>query len=85
MHMSAYFFVYDCIFFRYRSPALFGRNGHLQTAIYGVLGHATLKRTYDQRQQVVLDDNTTITFDIFEPVKANAVPSVADVTLALVV
>lgn len=33
----------------YRPPWLWGRSGHLQTAAYGLLGHATLKRTADRR------------------------------------
>lgn len=54
-------------FFRYNPPTLWGRNGHLQTAVYGVLGHSSLKRTYDERHQVKLSDGTTVTFDVFEP------------------
>lgn len=48
---------------------IWGRNGHLQTIVYGILGHALLKRTYDKRYFIKLetDEKTTFTFDIFEP------------------
>ncbi|KAI6175035.1 Abhydrolase domain-containing protein 2-A [Aphelenchoides bicaudatus] len=66
---------------KYNPPAIFGKNGHLQTAVYGVLGHSSLKRTFNQRHQVQLPDKTTVTFDCFEPVKPH--PSGRDYTIAL--
>jgi len=66
---------------RYKPPSVWGRNGHLQTAVYGVLGHSSLKRTYDKRHQVTLPDKTVVTFDVFEPTKPH--PSEGDYTLAL--
>lgn len=61
--MSCSDFVY-----RYDPPYVWGRNGHIQTAIYGALGHSTLKRCFDRRHQVKLEDGTTVTFDVFEPI-----------------
>uniref|UniRef100_A0A915JHK9 Cytochrome P450 n=1 Tax=Romanomermis culicivorax TaxID=13658 RepID=A0A915JHK9_ROMCU len=52
---------------QYVPPFLWGRNGHLQTAFYGILGHASLFRTADKRHCVRLFDGTTVTFDVFEP------------------
>lgn len=72
---------YGTLVFRYNPPTLWGRNGHLQTAVYGVLGHASLKRTFDQRHQVQLSDGTTVTFDVFERTRAHT--SGLDYTLAL--
>jgi hypothetical protein len=50
---------------------MWGRNGHIQTATYGILGHASLKRVFDKRHFVKLADGTTVTFDVFEPTKAH--------------
>ncbi|TKR92695.1 hypothetical protein L596_007299 [Steinernema carpocapsae] len=65
----------------YNPPVLWGRNGHIQTAIYGVLGHSSLKRTFDKRHVVRLNDGTSVTFDVFEPIKPHK--SGKDYTLAL--
>jgi len=53
---------------RYIPTRLWGCNGHIQTAVYGWLGHKELKRVFDKRHLVVLDDGTTVTFDLFEPI-----------------
>ncbi|KAL3077267.1 hypothetical protein niasHS_013256 [Heterodera schachtii] len=55
----------------YTPPSIWGRNGHLQTIAYGLLGHHSLKRTFDCRHLVRLSDGTTATFDLFEPVSAH--------------
>ncbi|KAL3999122.1 Alpha/beta hydrolase family protein [Acanthocheilonema viteae] len=65
----------------YSPPLLWGRSGHLQTASYGLFGHASLIRTYDCRHVVKLSDGTSVVFDVFEPVKLH--PSKKDLTLAL--
>ncbi|EYC41142.1 hypothetical protein Y032_0580g247 [Ancylostoma ceylanicum] len=65
----------------YRPPGLWGRSGHVQTAAYGLLGHASLRRTFDRRAAVRLADGTTVTFDVFEPI--NKHKSGFDLTLAL--
>lgn len=67
--------------FRYNPPRIWGRNGHLQTAVYGVLGHSSLKRTFNERCKVQLPDKTTVTFDVFEPTKPH--PGGNDYTLTL--
>ncbi|VDL86963.1 unnamed protein product [Nippostrongylus brasiliensis] len=68
-------------FCRYRPPSLWGRSGHVQTIIYGLLGHATLRRVFDRRAAVRLSDGSTVTFDVFEPI--NKHKSGLDLTLAL--
>ncbi|PAV60675.1 hypothetical protein WR25_14433 [Diploscapter pachys] len=65
----------------YCPPSLWGRSGHIQTAAYGLLGHASLKRTYDQRVGIRLADGSTQTFDIFLPIVPHS--SGKDVTLVL--
>lgn len=58
-------------FFRYSPPLIWGRNGHIQTAAYGLLGHASLKRTYDKRHVIELSDNSSVLFDVFEPINTH--------------
>uniref|UniRef100_A0A0R3S3U3 AB hydrolase-1 domain-containing protein n=1 Tax=Elaeophora elaphi TaxID=1147741 RepID=A0A0R3S3U3_9BILA len=65
----------------YSPPLLWGRSGHLQTASYGLFGHASLIRTYDCRHVVKLSDGASVVFDVFEPVKLHR--SGKDLTLAL--
>ncbi|VDM98920.1 unnamed protein product [Thelazia callipaeda] len=65
----------------YSPPLLWGRSGHLQTASYGLFGHASLIRTYDRRHVVKLNDGSSVIFDVFEPVKFH--PSGKDITLTL--
>uniref|UniRef100_A0A914HUW3 AB hydrolase-1 domain-containing protein n=1 Tax=Globodera rostochiensis TaxID=31243 RepID=A0A914HUW3_GLORO len=55
----------------YTPPAIWGRNGHIQTMAYGLLGHHSLRRTFDNRHLLRLLDGTTATFDVFEPVCAH--------------
>ncbi|KAI6204004.1 Abhydrolase domain-containing protein 2-A [Aphelenchoides besseyi] len=53
---------------KYNPPTLYGRNGHIMTAIYGMLSHSSLsKYKCDKRHAVILEDGATITFDVFEP------------------
>uniref|UniRef100_A0A1I7ZN09 AB hydrolase-1 domain-containing protein n=1 Tax=Steinernema glaseri TaxID=37863 RepID=A0A1I7ZN09_9BILA len=65
----------------YDPPLLWGRNGHFQTAVYGILGHTLLKRSFDRRHVVRLEDSTSVTFDVFEPITAHS--SNRDYTLVL--
>jgi abhydrolase domain-containing protein 2 len=66
---------------KYNPPLIWGRNGHMQTAVYGILGHSTLKRTFDRRHAIKLEDGTTIIFDLFEPIETH--PTGNDYTLVL--
>lgn len=65
----------------YTPPSIWGRNGHLQTATYGLLGHYLLKRTFDKRHFIRLHDGMTATFDVFEPIATH--PIDVDLTLVL--
>uniref|UniRef100_A0A0K0F6B0 Alpha/beta hydrolase2 (inferred by orthology to a D. melanogaster protein) n=1 Tax=Strongyloides venezuelensis TaxID=75913 RepID=A0A0K0F6B0_STRVS len=66
---------------KYVAPLLWGKNGHIQTGAYGILGHSELQRTYNERCFVVLDDNTTVVYDIFEPTSSSSHGK--NITLAL--
>jgi abhydrolase domain-containing protein 2 len=66
---------------KYYPCLLWGKNGHIQTATYGILGHSTLKRTFDRRHAVKLDDGTTVIFDVFEPIESH--PTGNDYTFVL--
>ncbi|PIO56508.1 hypothetical protein TELCIR_22092, partial [Teladorsagia circumcincta] len=65
----------------YCPPGLWGRSGHVQTVTYGLLGHASLKRVFDRRCAVRLGDGSTVTFDVFDPIKKHE--SGRDIILAL--
>nr|CAD2164714.1 unnamed protein product [Meloidogyne enterolobii] len=64
----------------YIPPPIWGRNGHLQTMFYGILGHHSLKRAFDKRHFIVLKDGATATFDVFEPIFKESKKNV-DITL----
>ncbi|VDK42323.1 unnamed protein product [Anisakis simplex] len=65
----------------YNPPLLWGRNGHFQTAAYGLIGHASLGRTFDSRRIIKLPDGSSVIVDIFEPVVSHSTGK--DYTLAL--
>ncbi|KHN87139.1 Abhydrolase domain-containing protein 2-A [Toxocara canis] len=65
----------------YSPPLLWGRNGHIQTATYGLLGHASLKRTFDARHVIKLPDGASVIVDIYEPLTLHSTGR--DYTLAL--
>uniref|UniRef100_A0A0K0ENN7 AB hydrolase-1 domain-containing protein n=1 Tax=Strongyloides stercoralis TaxID=6248 RepID=A0A0K0ENN7_STRER len=66
---------------KYIAPLLWGKNGHIQTGAYGILGHPELQRTYNERCFVVLEDKTTVVYDIFEPISKSSHEK--NITLAL--
>lgn len=54
-------------FFRYIPPLLWGKSGHLQTALYGKLGRVSSPHPYGLRKYLPMQDGATATFDLFEP------------------
>lgn len=46
-----------------------------------MFGHASLKRDFDKRYEIMLADGTTITFDVFEASRPH--PNGNDYTLAI--
>lgn len=55
-------------FYRYIPPLLWGKSGHLQTALYGKLGRVSSPHPNGVRKYLPMLDGATATFDLFEPV-----------------
>lgn len=55
------------MFFRYIPPLLWGKSGHLQTALYGKLGRVSSPHPCGIRKYLPMQDGATATFDLFEP------------------
>ncbi|KAI4889528.1 hypothetical protein NFI96_010729 [Prochilodus magdalenae] len=52
---------------RYIPPLLWGKSGHLQTALYGKLGRVSSPHPTGLRKYLPMQDGATATFDLFEP------------------
>lgn len=55
------------LFSRYIPPLLWGKSGHLQTALYGKLGRVSAPHPSGVRKYLPMVDGATATFDLFEP------------------
>lgn len=55
------------VFSRYIPPLLWGKSGHLQTALYGKLGRVSSPHPSGVRKYLPMQDGATSTFDLFEP------------------
>lgn len=53
---------------RYIPPLLWGKSGHLQTALYGKLGRVSSPHPSGVRKYLPMQDGATATFDLFEPI-----------------
>ncbi|MEQ2161100.1 Monoacylglycerol lipase ABHD2-A [Goodea atripinnis] len=53
----------------YVPPLLWGKSGHLQTALYGKLGRVSSPHPSGIRKYLPMQDGATATFDLFEPLK----------------
>uniref|UniRef100_A0A667YZR3 Monoacylglycerol lipase ABHD2 n=1 Tax=Myripristis murdjan TaxID=586833 RepID=A0A667YZR3_9TELE len=51
----------------YIPPLLWGKSGHLQTALYGKLGRVSSPHPCGIRKYLPMQDGATSTFDLFEP------------------
>ncbi|XP_015198725.1 monoacylglycerol lipase ABHD2 isoform X2 [Lepisosteus oculatus] len=51
----------------YIPPLLWGKSGHLQTALYGKMGRVSSPHPYGLRKFLPMQDGATATFDLFEP------------------
>lgn len=58
----------SCCFSRYIPPLLWGKSGHLQTALYGKLGRVSSPHPSGVRKYLPMQDGATSTFDLFEPI-----------------
>ena len=52
-------------------PLFWGKSGHIQTAIYAKLGRVQSPYPHGERQNIVMPDGATMTFDIFEPLESH--------------
>ncbi|XP_023840690.1 monoacylglycerol lipase ABHD2 isoform X1 [Salvelinus sp. IW2-2015] len=50
----------------YEPPLLWGKSGHLQTALYGKLGRVSSPNPCGVRKYLLMQDGATATFDLFE-------------------
>ncbi|XP_070985129.1 monoacylglycerol lipase ABHD2 [Oncorhynchus clarkii lewisi] len=51
----------------YIPPLLWGKSGHLQTALYGKMGRVSCPHPIGLRKYLPMQDGATATFDLFEP------------------
>ena len=59
---------------RYKPPAVWGSNGHIQTAIYSLMENRPgldLSGLDSTRHYLILTDGTRISYDIFSPAEGN--------------
>ncbi|XP_063045338.1 monoacylglycerol lipase ABHD2 [Engraulis encrasicolus] len=65
----------------YIPPLLWGKSGHLQTALYGKLGRVSSPHPHGLRKFLPMVDGATATFDLFEPVVNH--PTGDDITMVI--
>ncbi|OCT89742.1 hypothetical protein XELAEV_18018361mg [Xenopus laevis] len=51
----------------YIPPLIWGKSGHIQTALYGKMGRVSSPNPYGLRKYLTMPDGATATFDLFEP------------------
>lgn len=56
----------ELVLFRYIPPLLWGKSGHLQTALYGKMGRVNTPTPSGIRKFLPMLDGATATFDLFE-------------------
>ncbi|XP_014669946.1 PREDICTED: abhydrolase domain-containing protein 2-like isoform X2 [Priapulus caudatus] len=59
--------LYQC----YDPPSLWGRSGHLQTAMYSLLGRVNSPFPRGERRSVLMHDGATLSFDVFQPLASH--------------
>lgn len=65
----------------YIPPLIWGKSGHIQTALYGKMGRVRSPHPYGHRKFITMSDGATSTFDLFEPVAEHCVGD--DVTMVI--
>ncbi|KAG5270196.1 hypothetical protein AALO_G00189860 [Alosa alosa] len=65
----------------YIPPLLWGKSGHLQTALYGKLGRVSSPHPNGLRKFLPMMDGATATFDLFEPMADH--PTGDDITMVV--
>lgn len=64
--LAAFTISISLIFLRYIPPLLWGKSGHLQTALYGKMGRVKTPTPCGVRKFLPMPDGATATFDLFE-------------------
>ncbi|XP_062946392.1 monoacylglycerol lipase ABHD2 isoform X1 [Cynocephalus volans] len=65
----------------YIPPLIWGKSGHIQTALYGKMGRVRSPHPYGHRKFITMSDGATSTFDLFEPLAEHCVGE--DVTMVI--
>ncbi|CAO2614150.1 Monoacylglycerol lipase ABHD2 [Lemmus lemmus] len=65
----------------YIPPLIWGKSGHIQTALYGKMGRVRSPHPYGHRKFITMSDGATSTFDLFEPLAEHCVGD--DVTMVI--
>ncbi|XP_074090215.1 monoacylglycerol lipase ABHD2 [Macrotis lagotis] len=65
----------------YIPPLIWGKSGHIQTALYGKMGRVRSPHPYGHRKFITMSDGATSTFDLFEPLAEHCIGD--DVTMVI--
>ncbi|XP_017745638.1 PREDICTED: monoacylglycerol lipase ABHD2 [Rhinopithecus bieti] len=65
----------------YIPPLIWGKSGHIQTALYGKMGRVRSPHPYGHRKFITMSDGATSTFDLFEPLAEHCVGGELNLTL----
>ncbi|KAJ7311096.1 hypothetical protein JRQ81_006695 [Phrynocephalus forsythii] len=65
----------------YIPPLIWGKSGHIQTALYGKMGRVRSPHPYGLRKYLTMSDGATATFDLFEPLSENCIRE--DITMVI--
>ncbi|CAI5792752.1 Hypothetical predicted protein [Podarcis lilfordi] len=65
----------------YIPPLIWGKSGHIQTALYGKMGRVRSPHPYGLRKYLTMSDGATATFDLFEPLAENCIRE--DITMVI--
>lgn len=59
---------YFLIYSRYKPTRLWGFSGHVQTIVHSIIGRVKCPWPISERVYIRLNDGTTLTYDLYEPV-----------------
>ncbi|KAM8972984.1 monoacylglycerol lipase ABHD2 [Pelodytes ibericus] len=65
----------------YIPPLIWGKSGHIQTALYGKMGRVSSPHPCGLRKYLTMPDGATATFDLFEPLAEHCTAD--DVTMVI--
>ncbi|KAG8440662.1 hypothetical protein GDO86_006418 [Hymenochirus boettgeri] len=65
----------------YIPPLIWGKSGHIQTALYGKMGRVSSPNPSGLRKYLTMPDGATATFDLFEPLAEHCIGD--DITMVI--